>query len=73
MIKFASTAAICLIALSAGGCAVEVPMKAFRMGPPDATLKGEAPRQDLKHTNVQYPLSSRPNGSTGATRRARRP
>jgi hypothetical protein len=53
MSKFASTAAVCLIALSAAGCAVEVPMKAFRMGPPDATLKGEAPRQDLKHTNVQ--------------------
>lgn len=53
MTKFASTAAICLIALSAAGCAVEVPMKAFRMAPPDAALKGDVPHQDVKHITVR--------------------
>jgi len=54
MIRFsASTALVCLIALSVAGCAVEVPMKAFRMAPPDATLKDNArPRQDVKHLSI---------------------
>jgi len=54
MIRFTALAALAgLIALSAAGCAVEVPMKAFRMAPPDATLKGDAPRQDMKHLTVR--------------------
>jgi len=55
MIRFsAQTALICLIALSAAGCAVEVPMSAFRMGPPDAAQKTDAPQrhQDVKHISV---------------------
>ena len=44
MIRFTASAALAgLIALSAAGCAVEVPMKAFRMAPPDATLNGGCP------------------------------
>ncbi len=39
MNKIALTAAACLIALSAAGCAVEVPMSAFRLTPPDAGQK----------------------------------
>ncbi len=35
MTKIASTALVCVLALSAAGCAVEVPMDAFRMAPPD--------------------------------------
>jgi hypothetical protein len=35
MTKIASSVLVCLIALSAAGCAVEVPMDAFRMAPPD--------------------------------------
>jgi hypothetical protein len=55
MIRFAlSTALAGLIALSVAGCAVEVPMSAFRMAPPDATLKGEARApQDMKHLSVR--------------------
>ena len=49
----AQTALVCLIALSAAGCAVEVPMEALRMAPPDATLKGDAPRQVVKHITVR--------------------
>lgn len=54
MIRIAvSTALAGLIALSVAGCAVEVPMKAFRMAPPDATLKDDArPRQDVKHLSA---------------------
>ena len=47
----AQTALVCLIALSAAGCAVEVPMEALRMAPPDATTKGDVPRQDVKHVS----------------------
>lgn len=57
MTKIATTTLICLIALSAAGCAVEVPMSAFRVAPPDATLKDDARdaapgHQDLKHVTV---------------------
>ena len=54
MIRIAvSTALAGLIALSVAGCAVEVPMKAFRMAPPDATLKDDArPRPDVKHLSI---------------------
>jgi len=53
MTKLTSMTLVCLIALSAAGCAVEVPMKAFRMAPPDAALKDDArPRQDVKHLSV---------------------
>ena len=54
MIRFAlSTACAGLIALSAAGCAVEVPRDAFRMGPPDAKLKNDARApQDTKHVTV---------------------
>ena len=54
MIRISASAALVgLIALSTAGCAVEVPMKAFRMAPPDATLQGDAPHQDAKHVTVQ--------------------
>jgi len=56
MIRFtAQTAMICLIALSAAGCAVEVPMSAFRLGPPDVVQKTDAHsqrHQDVKHISV---------------------
>jgi hypothetical protein len=55
MIRITITAALSgLIALSAAGCAVEVPMDAFRIAPPDATLKNDvrAP-QDMKHLSVR--------------------
>jgi hypothetical protein len=58
MIRFtAQTAMVCLIALSAAGCAVEVPMKAFQLGPmpKDAgTADAHSQRhQDVKHISVQ--------------------
>ena len=56
MIRFtAQTALVCLIALSAAGCAVEVPMSAFRLGPPDAAQNTDAHsqrHQDVKHISV---------------------
>ena len=43
MIRFtAQTAMVCLLALSAAGCAVEMPMSAFRLAPPDAAQKTDA-------------------------------
>ena len=58
MIRFSVTTALAgLIALSAAGCAVEVPMSSFtgsRLAPLDATLKGEARApQDVKHISVR--------------------
>lgn len=55
MIRFTVTTALAgLVALSAAGCAVEVPMDAFRVGPPDAKLKNEARvPQDTKHISVR--------------------
>ena len=55
MIRLAAQTALAgLIALSAAGCAIEVPMKAFRMAPPDATLKDDThPRADVKHLSVR--------------------
>ena len=54
MTKFATTALVCLMALSAAGCAVEVPMKAFRMAPPDETSASDTARQqDLKHVEIR--------------------
>jgi len=56
MIRFtAQTAFVCLIALSAAGCAVEVPMSAFRLGPPAAAQNTDAHsqrHQDVKHISV---------------------
>jgi hypothetical protein len=56
MIRFtAQTAMVCLLALSAAGCAVEMPMSAFRLAPPDAAQKTDAhsqPHQDVKHISV---------------------
>jgi hypothetical protein len=53
----AQTAMVCLLALSAAGCAVEVPMKAFQLGPmpKDAgTADAHSQRhQDVKHISVQ--------------------
>lgn len=56
MIRFtAQTAMVCLIALSAAGCAVEVPMKAFQLGPmpKDAGDAHSQRQQDVKHISVQ--------------------
>lgn len=56
MIQFtAQTAMVCLLALSAAGCAVEMPMSAFRLAPPDAAQKTDAHsqrHQDVKHVSV---------------------
>jgi hypothetical protein len=50
----AQTTFVCLLALSAAGCAVEVPMSAFRLAPPDASGQSETPQQhqDVKHITV---------------------
>jgi hypothetical protein len=50
----AQTAFVCLLALSAAGCAVEVPMSAFRLAPSDASGHGDTPQrhQDVKHITV---------------------
>ena len=52
MKRFAPTIMVCLIALSAAGCAVEVPVSALRMGPSDADAEqpsnADGP-QDIKH------------------------
>lgn len=55
MIRFAAQTALAgLLALAAAGCAVEVPMDAFRMAPPDAKLKNDArPHQDAKQVTVR--------------------
>ena len=55
MIRFTVTTAVAgLLALSVAGCAVEVPMDAFRMGPPDAKLKNDARApQDTKRLSVR--------------------
>ncbi len=55
MTRLTTTASlVCLMALSAAGCAVEVPMKAFRMAPPDETgARENAPKQNLKHIQVR--------------------
>jgi uncharacterized lipoprotein YmbA len=56
MIRFtAQTAMVCILALSAAGCAVEMPMSAFRLAPPDAAQKTDAHsqrHQDVKHISV---------------------
>ena len=54
MTKLVTTALVCLMALSAAGCAVEVPMKAFRMAPPDEmSASDKARQQDLKPSQVR--------------------
>jgi hypothetical protein len=55
MKRLAATTMVCLIALSAAGCAIEVPMSSFRLAPPDdAGGNGSAPRhQDLKHVQTR--------------------
>ena len=54
MKKIAVTTMVCLIALSAAGCAVEVPMSSFRLAPPDETGGNNAQRhQDLKHIQTR--------------------
>ena len=51
MKRIAAATMVCLIALSAAGCAVEVPMSSFRLAPPDKTSASDTarPAQDLKH------------------------
>lgn len=65
MNKIALTITACLIALSASACAVEVPMSAFRLTPPDATQKAghkagakqlppqDAQRQDMRSLSIR--------------------
>ena len=59
MTRLVSTALICLIALSAAGCAVEVPksvLGGYRLAPPDDAGKANAAsqrRQDAKPTAVR--------------------
>ncbi len=54
MTKLATTALVCLVALSAAGCAVEVPMSSFRLAPPDETsVSDKAQHQDLKHVRTR--------------------
>ena len=50
MKRFATTTMVCLIALSAAGCAVKVPMSAFQLAPPDVDQTAKPDRsQDIKH------------------------
>lgn len=55
MKRFAATTMVCLIALSAAGCAIEVPMSSFRLAPPDETGGNDNARrhQDLKHIQTR--------------------
>lgn len=60
MNKIAVTFTACVIALSAAGCAVEVPMSAFRLSPPDAAQKDgqkagakALPSQDLRSLSIR--------------------
>jgi len=54
MTKLATIALVCLVALSAAGCAVEVPMSSFRLAPPDETsVSDKAQHQDLKHVRTR--------------------
>ena len=56
MTRITITVLVCLLALSAAGCAVELPMSAFsgsRLAPPDATLKSDVRLpQDVKHISI---------------------
>lgn len=52
MKRFAPTIMVCLIALSAAGCAVEVPVSALRVAPSDADAEQPANpdgSKDIKH------------------------
>jgi hypothetical protein len=56
MSRLITTALVGVLALSAAGCAIELPKSAigaFRLAPPDAAQKTDAPeRQDLKHVST---------------------
>ena len=54
MTRLTSIALVGFIALSAAGCAVEVPMSSFRLAPPDAgTTDPTRQNQDLKHVQTR--------------------
>ncbi|MCB1442370.1 MAG: hypothetical protein KDJ72_05045 [Methyloceanibacter sp.] len=52
MKKIASFVAVSIAALSIAGCAVEVPLSAFRMGPPDP-VQNDAAKAQLRQDQVQ--------------------